>query len=250
MSAVIDAIANGYRESLGSVPYRGGELITLPTAFASGTLVTVHVVVDQGVVTITDRGLTAEELCDAGLDMQSPRVARSFDAARDSTGLAPAFGSADWEITASADVGDIAIAIQSVADAAIRADGLRVLATAKRSSSFATQTIDRVSVRTAVLLRAPMPGKHGSSRQVTLSYGGRDEQPYFVQALSGGDKEARIRSYDHASGLFFGATPELTHRVALLQKGAWERWQIETLRDLCQVVDEEETDQFVAATAA
>jgi len=250
MSAVIDAIAQGYRDSLSAVPYRGGELVSLPAAFTSGTLVTVHVVISQDTVTVTDRGLTADELCDAGLDLQTTRVARSFAAVRDSTGLPPAFGSEDWEITASADIGDIAIAIQSVADAAIRADGLRVLSTVKRRMTFADRALRKFLDRAAVVPHPKMPGKYGSNRQVTLSYGGKDELPYYVQALSGGDNEARVRSYDHASGLFLGATPDMSHRVALLQQGAWEAWQVRNLGEVCRVIEEQDADEFIAATAA
>jgi hypothetical protein len=247
--SVIDAIADGYRNSLASVPYEDGELISLPATFASGALVTVLATISGGVATVTDRGLTADELGDFGLDLSSGRAARSFIAVRDSTGLAPAFGAEEWEITARVDAADIAIAVQAVADAAIRADGLRALAQTERVASFAEKTIDRISITTAVVPRAKLPGKHGSDRKVTLSYLGRDSQNYYVQALAGRDNETRIRSYDHASGLFLGASPSITHRVALLQHGRWERWQVENLTEVCKVIDEREADQFIADTA-
>jgi hypothetical protein len=247
---VIDAIVKGYRDALEAVPYGDGHLISLPTTFASGNLVTVHVAIEGGVVTVTDRGLAAEELADVGLDFSSGRLARSFAAVRDSTGLAPMFGAEEWELTASADAADIAVAIQAVADAAIRAEGLRALSVSRRSVTFADRAIRQLSTRTPVVPRAKMPGKYGAERLVTLSYKGRDSQNYYVQALAGRDSETRSRSYDHASGLFLGATPSVTHRVALLQKGEWESWQVNNLTEVCKVVEETEADKFIAETAA
>lgn len=247
---VIDEIVKGYRETLKAVPYGDGHLISLPTTFASGNLVTLLVTIDGGVVTVTDRGLAAEELTDVGLDFSSGRLARSFAAVRDSTGLAPMFGAEEWELTASADAADIAVAIQAVADAAIRAEGLRALAASRRSVTFADRAIHRVAARTAVVPRARMPGKHGAARPVTLSYKGRDRENYYVQALAGRDSDTRIRAYDHASGLFLGATPSLSHRVALLQEGDWEPWQVHNLTEVCKVIDETDADQFIADTAA
>ncbi|WP_156686773.1 hypothetical protein [Mycobacterium sp. Marseille-P9652] len=247
---VIDAIVKGYRETLKAVPYGDGHLVSLPTTFASGNLVTVLVTIDDGVVTVTDRGLAADELSDAGLDFSSGRLARSFAAVRDSTGLPPMFGAEEWELTAAADAADVAVAIQAVADAAIRAEGLRALAGSRRSATFADRAIDRVAARTPVVPRARMPGKYGPGRLVTLSYAGRDSENYYLQALAGRDSDTRIRSYDHASGLFLGATPSLNHRVALLQKGDWEPWQVHNLTEVCKVIDETEADQFIAETAA
>lgn len=248
--SVIDAIADGYRDSLAAVPYGDGELISLPATFASGALVTVLAVIADDVATVTDRGLAADELADAGLDISTGRVARSFAAVRNSTGLAPVFGAENWEITASVDAADIAIAVQAVADAAIRADGLRALAKSRRLADFAEQSVDLISHRTSVIPRAKMPGVHGSLRRVTLSYPGRDHKPYYEQALPGRDSETRVRSYDHASGLFLGAAPDLLHRVALLQQGDWELWQVKNLSQVCQVVEEKDADEFVAETAA
>lgn len=248
--SVVDAIVKGYAETLKAVPYGDGHLISLPTTFTSGNLMTVLVTFESGAVSVTDRGLTADELSDAGLDLSSGRVARSFSAVCASTGLPPVFGAENWEITASADAADVAIAVQAVADAAMRADGLRALATSSRSATFAEVAVARVAARTAVVPHAKMPGKYGAIRRVTLSYVGHDNESYYVQALAGRDRESRVRSYDHASGLFLGAAPSITHRVALLQHGDWESWQVKNLGEVCRVIDEEEADDFIAATAA
>lgn len=247
--SVIDDIVTGYRDCLAATDYGDGHLVSLPATFESGNLVTVLISRTDGVATVTDRGLAADELAIAGLDLTG-RAARSFAAVRDSTGLAPMFGADDWEISASVDAADVAIAVQAVADAVIRADGLRALVTAARPASFGDKTIARFAAHAAVVPRDKMPGKHGAMRRVTFSYRGRDEAQYYVQALAGRDTETRVRSYDHASGLFLGAAPEPNHRVALLQHGDWERWQIENLREVCRVVDEQDAEQLVADTAA
>jgi hypothetical protein len=85
---------------------------------------------------------------------------------------------------------------------------------------------------------------------VTLSYRGNGGEKFYVQALSGRNPEVRGHSYDHASGLFLGAVPTLTHRVALLENGSWELWQVRNLEEVCRVVVENEVDDFVASTAA
>lgn len=207
--------------------------------------------ISHGVATITDRGVTADQLEDAGVNVDDqPRAARSFAAVRDSIGLPFAIGAGPWEIASSVDVGDIAIAVQVLADAAIRADGLRVLGSGNRATSFADKSVSRLSARTAVVPKAKMPGRHGGDRQVTLAYKGNDDARFYVQALSGSDKDSRTRSYDHASGLFLGAPPDQKHRVALRQNASWELSLINNLREVCQVVDEDEIDDFVSSTAA
>ncbi len=246
---VLDALVRGFRDSLEVVPYGGGELVSLPTTFSSGAMLSVLVTIDGGIASVTDRGLAADELTDAGVDLQSSRVFQSFSAVRGSTGLVPMFGAEPFEISASVDVEDVAIAIQAIADAAMRADGLRVLSATTRAVSFADRSIERVNARTPVIPRAPMLGRHGEKRVVTFSYTGRGDVSYYVQALSGKDPDARSRSYDHASGLFLGALPEKTHRIALLQDAKWEPWRVDYLQELCRTVDENDIDDFVDSTA-
>lgn len=247
---IVDAIVNGYRDTLAAVTYGDGDLITLPATFTSGRLLSVLVTLSNDIVTVTDRGLSADELADVGVDIAAGRANRSFHAVRDSTGLPPMFGADEWEISVTADIADIAVAVQAVEDAAMRADGLRALSRSIRPVTFADQAVNLVGSRVEVVPKARMPGKHGANRQVTLSYLGNDEQPYYVQALSGGGSETRMRSYNQASGLFIGAEPQRSYRVALLQHAAWDGWQVENLRDICRVVDEDEVNDFVKLTAA
>ncbi|AOT25780.1 hypothetical protein SEA_TORTELLINI_35 [Mycobacterium phage Tortellini] len=248
---VIDTIVDGYRDSLSAVPYGDDStLISLPATFASGEMLSLLITVTAGLVNVTDRGQTADVLLDYGVDRTKGRAAASFDAVRRSVGLPPVFGSADWEITAAVDPSDVAIAVQAVADAAMRADGLRVLARDTRSASFADKSVRRISERTAVVPRARIPGRHGGQRPVTLSYPGKDGGDYFLQALASRDSETRLTAYDHASGLFMNAQPELSHRIALLEDGSWEPWQIKGLKSICRVVVEDEVDSLVQDTAA
>lgn len=249
MTTTIDSIVEGFRESLHSVPYGDGELIYLPVTFSSGDLLSLYVVVRDGVALVTDRGLVADQLEDAGVSVDSGKAAKSFAAVRDSVGLPPSLGSEAWEISAGVDRSDLAIAIQAITDAAMRADGLRVLGRSKMSASFADRSVRRLGLRTAVVPRAQMPGRSGERRQVTLAYKGNDDSEFYVQALAGRDQDARQRSYDHTSGLFIGAKPEKSHRIALLQEGRWDRWQVANLREVCRVIDEVEIDDFVDSTA-
>lgn len=246
---IIDKIADSYRASLAEVPYGDSTLISLPSAFTTGTLLTVLVTTGADVAQVTDRGLTADVLADYGVDLTARRAAESFAAVRKSVDLPPAFGAEDWEISATVDFADVAVAIQAVTDAAMRADGLKVLAAGAKPARFSEKSTQQVGCRTAVTPRAKMLGRHGSSRTVTLSYPGQDHQPYFLQALSAGDNETRTRHYDHTSSVFFRAVPDRSHRVALLQDGDWDDWQVSGLKDVCEVIREGDLNDFLTSTA-
>lgn len=247
---IIDAIADSYRQMLTSVPYGDATLVTTPTAFTSGDMLTLHVTLSHDLATVTDRGQATGVLEDYGVDWTKGRARDSIAAIRRSIGLPPVFGSQDWELTASVDPADVAIAVQAIADAAMRVDGLQVLARTARASSFADLSVQRVASRAAVVPRAKMPGKYGEHRQVTLSYPGSDGDDYFVQALGSRDRDTRTAGHDHASGLFLNAAPTVSHRIALLQSGSWEDWQVKNLQTVCRVVDEADVDEFVQGTAA
>ena len=251
MRDVKEALVAGYRELLHVESIDDdSSLIVLPATFTGGSLLALQLTAAGDAVTVTDRGQSADELLNAGVDLRSKSVYRSFASVRESTGLPGSIGAEDWELSVTVDSADLAIAVQAVSDAAMRADGLRVLSKAHVATTFADTVLMTVSERFPVVPRAPLAGRNGGSRKVTARVDVRDDDQYFVQALSGKTSERRWESYDHASGLFLNASPDPKHRVAIMQSGNWEYFQVEGLKSVCRVILEDEVPDFMNSLAA
>ncbi|MDV7357688.1 hypothetical protein R4282_32360 [Rhodococcus oxybenzonivorans] len=248
-SEISDKIIAGFQSSFEFTDLGDSVHVAMPQTFSSGALLSVEVAVFGDRVEVTDRGLAADQLHDLGIDINRGAGNRSFQAVINSTGLSPAFNAEPWEITASAERGDIAIAIQAVADAAMRADGLSALARAPRKRSFADRIVHSIGeLNLQVVPKAPILGRHGGKRQVTARVDVREQ--YYLQALPGQSAQQRMDSYDHASGLFLDAVPSKDHRVAVIEEGKWEAWQVSSLKQICKVTDESELPQLLERIAS
>lgn len=241
-------LVRGYRESFTITDIDAETVhLVLPATFSSGRLMSVEIELHSDRVAITDRGLAAEELTDAQVNLESGVAFKSFDVIRASTGLSPVFGAEWWEITAETDRADLATAVQAVSDAAMRADGLRALSRAPRKRTFSERVINSIASQNfTVIPKAKIAGRRGGQRQVTARVDARER--FFVQTLSGTTSDQRLNSYDHASGIFFDAEPDRAHRLAVIQRNdKWESWQLESLREICTVTEESDLTDRLAA---
>lgn len=225
----IDELVADYRRQLAVERSGTGLLFTLPQTLHDGTPVQLQVEFDGSTAQISDLGLLADHLDMAGVDLGRRQIAAAWGQIRSSIGYEPALGAEPWELSAWADRTALSSAISAVADSAIRADGLRVLASQYRPKSFSERVVHTLGNRLTVVPRAVLPGKYGAQRTVTCSVGVKEVS--YIQAVGASD---RMASFDHTVSLFNASTIPADHRIALLQgpRKTWESWQIQALEDV------------------
>jgi hypothetical protein len=227
-----------------------GYLFTLPHTLHDGTPVELYVEFDGPAARINDQGLLANRLEKAGVDLGKQQIVTAWRQIQTSVGYAPVFGTKPWELSALAERNQLSSALYAVADSAVRADGLRVLAPEYRTQSFSERVISTLGRRLSVVPQAVIPGKCGSRRAVTCSAGAQNL--HYIQAVSA---SGRLGSFDHTISLFNGSTVPAEKRIALLQgpAGTWENWQVRALGDVSTTCYEDDLpamlDQLARAEA-
>lgn len=228
-SKIVDEMVASYRRQIDVERAGGGFLFTLPHTLHDGTPVVLYVEFDGETAQISDQGLLSDHLDMAGVDLGKKQISAAWLQIRSSVGYLPALAAEDWEISAFADRKSLSSALYAVADSAIRADGLRVLASQYRPKSFSERVVSTLGHRLTVVPRAIIPGKYGSKRVVTCSVGVK--RVNYIQAVGASD---RMSSFDHTISLFNSSTIPPEKRIALLQGpvSKWENWQVKALEDV------------------
>jgi hypothetical protein len=219
-----------------------GYLFTLPHTLHNGTPVELYVEFDGHAARINDQGLLSHHLDMAGVDLEKNRIATAWNQIQTSVGYAPDFSAKPWELSALAERNRLSSALYAVANSAVRADGLRVLASQYRPRSFSERVVSTLGRRLTVVPRAVIPGKYGSQRVVTCSVGVKTVN--YIQAIGGSD---RMGSFDRTISLFNSSTIPADNRIALLQgpAGKWEDWQVRALKDVSTTYFEDDLSAMV-----
>ena len=240
-------------DAASEVPYGDGSLLVLPWSLGDGESVSIYVKeTGPGLFDLTDRGLVADALAIAGLDLASKGAGSSWRAVRHSLELAPLASRpvSLYELTASTDRAGFGLgwALTELGEAMLRADGLRALGRAPSRARFTEAVIQRASGKhLKVIPRARLRTRFGSDRTVTCKVEGRDWA--FVQALSAGPNVNE--AYDHARSIFGDTDVGPSHLVAVVADGALlEDWQRKSLAGLSTVITESEQDEFWTSLAS
>jgi hypothetical protein len=179
-----------------------GYLFTLPHTPHDGTPVELYVEFDGQTARINDQGLLSNHLDVAGVDLGKKQIATAWTRIQTSVGYAPDFSAKPWELSALAERNRLSSALYAVADAAVRADGLRVLASQYRPRSFSERVVRTLGRRLTVVPRAVIPGKYGSQRVVTCSVGVRQSTTYRPSVILIGWAALIARSHYSIAQLF------------------------------------------------
>lgn len=238
-------------DAASEVPYGDGSLLVLPWSLGDGESVSIYVKeTGPGLFDLTDRGLVADALAIAGVDLASKGAGSSWRAVRHSLELAPLASRpvSLYELTASTDRAGLGWALTELGEAMLRADGLRALGRAPSRARFTEAVIQRASGKhLKVIPRARLRTRFGSDRTVTCKVEGRDWA--FVQALSAGPNVNE--AYDHARSIFGDTDVGPSHLVAVVADGALlEDWQRKSLAGLSTVITESEQDEFWTSLAS
>lgn len=237
-SAVKSAWLSQMNDHLDVVEYGHGLLVYAPLQYSDDDAVTIFVEEYQGGILVSDQGSTAARLRMSGVNVEADRVA---DAWHRSTVGAALFspGAAEDVIAAWGERDDLGATLHAVAQASIRVDQLRWLASSQRPARFA----DRVSDRVAHVVRrlkgvqvrpnARVGLSSGRARQVTALVSAGNEE-VLVQAVGGGSNNAREDALERCFHLFsFSAAPK-DHRV-VAAIGTREGWDPAMVSELSQV---------------
>ncbi|WP_327640013.1 DUF1828 domain-containing protein [Kribbella sp. NBC_00482] len=241
---LLDRVLGAIGERMSTWPYRDGELIATPWTLEDGEVVTLYVqAIGEDLYNITDRGLAADTLAAAGVDLSRRMPHNSFVAIKGSVELAPAIEldkPGEYDLSASATAAEVGRAVVELSEAVLRAEGLKALARQRKPATLKDRIVSLAgrydSLTVQPLARMPLRYK-GVRRQVSCRVAGPRDLA-FVQAVG---RASQTTAYDHAKSIFSDASVPSSQRLAVIE-GTYrlEEWQLAGLREVCSVVDENE----------
>ena len=105
MTAILDQVTAAFTQRIAAWPYRGGQLVGTPFTLDGGEVVTVEIQqVGHDLFNVTDRGLAATSLANAGVELGDNVAGRSFLAVQSGLSRAARLGTeiSDFELAGSA----------------------------------------------------------------------------------------------------------------------------------------------------
>ncbi|NKQ59376.1 hypothetical protein HFP15_41735 [Amycolatopsis sp. K13G38] len=217
-------------------PYGHGHLITLPLAFYDDDQITLFAEPFEGGVRVTDQGTTAMRLHMADVDLQNARVADSWNRSVAALGV-KSLAAEEGIVGAWGTVDEIGRLVLMVAEAALRVDQLRWLATDRRPVQFRDRVVSQLNAiaraNEQVTPNAPLPQTSGRTRQVTAAVGLDHERRVYVQAMGASNRE---QAAEHCYYVF-SHTKVPRDRVLAVAAGTRDAWSSALLDELGQVTD-------------
>lgn len=220
MTLALEAFTKSIQASTLHEIWGDGELVITPWEFRDGEPVIVYAKqVDADRFVVTDRGQATDNLANAGLDLGRESVRRSWNAVRESLPQPlQKFGTteSEWVLATQSDTTSLGEAITHVAQAAMRADGLRALiAPPRKPRQFADWVVREAADRDlSVLPFAEISSGAGIRRRVTVKIHGR--QDAYVQAV--GRRQDAWEAFDKVRSLFMDSTVPRQQRFALIEE--------------------------------
>ncbi len=241
MTSALEAFRATLDEIAHAEPWGDGELLITPWEFSDHEPIVLYVRGGGGDFLVSDRGQASDNLNLAGLDFSKPAVSRSWAAIQRSVESDPFVHrvASQWELAARSSEGDLGLAIHQVAEAAIRADGLRVLAGARTTAPrFSQWVISEASARgLSVVPRAEIQSTVGVKRQVSALIEG--SRKAYVQAL--GPTHDAWESYDRARSLFSDTKLDIRERFTVVSRDSTlTAEQLRGIGQYSEVVDEKD----------
>ena len=235
-SKISTAVLSLMNDNMEVKEYGHGHLLTLPLAFYDNDLITLFVEPFEGGVRISDQGTTALRLHMADLDLDTPRVAHSWQRSVASLG-SQAMAVDDGVIGAWGQVSDLGRLVLMVAEAALRVDQLRWLATDRRPPRFRDRVVSRIEsiakVAGQVTPNALLPQTSGRTRQVTAAVGPSVDNRIYVQAISASNRD---QSAEHCYYVFSN-TDVPREKVLAVAAGKRDSWPDAVINELARVTD-------------
>lgn len=227
------AVLSALNDQAATTPYGHGHLVALPLHYYDDDRVTLFVEPATDGYRVSDRGSTAMRLHMADVSLDAPRVA---DAWRQSVGSLAAFdmGTEEGVIAGWTTQDQLGEMILRVAEASLRVDQLRWMATEPRRMRFRDRVVRKLSdsFGEAVTPNAPLLLRSQRTRQVTAAIGDDLEKRVYIQAVGGSDRD---KSVEHCYFLFSMSDIPMQRRIAVVDRGA--SWSAEMLREIDSVAE-------------
>ncbi|OXM70722.1 MULTISPECIES: DUF1828 domain-containing protein [Amycolatopsis] len=235
--ATRSAIMSAFNDDILTTPYGHGELVTLPLHYYDDDRVSVFVEEYENGVRVSDRGMSLMRLHMAGLNLDASKVDEAWNRSVASVRKRELVGE-DGVISAFAKPSDIGRAILDVAEASLRVDQLRWMASEPRRGRFSDQVVRRVTEivggRATVTPNAALRLTSGRTRQVTAAVGEAAESRFYLQAVGGSDRASREKSIEHCHFLFSLGAVERERKLAVVADGGRE-WDATVRQELGRV---------------
>lgn len=240
MSQVLDAFTRSVAAATAVEMWGDGELVVTPFGLRDGEPVVVYVKqVDGDTFYVTDRGQASDSLMIGGLDFGRPQVNNSWNAVRESVEQAMLIPEplSEWELATYASSETLGYAISHVAEAALRADGLRALAAPRAPRLlFSDWVIAEAGKRgLTVHPNAVIPSAGAIRRKVSTKVSGA--KTAYINAI--GPKAEPWGAFDHARSLFADSNVNSNERVTLVAHGSrLDRDQLDAIKIHSRVFEE------------
>lgn len=239
-NAVLEAVRSSFDRRMSVSTEGATTVVATAWTLEDGTPVTLFIdQVATDVFNVSDAGLAAGALADAGVDLGGRNVAGpSFQMVQQSLRLSPAVGEVGlWDLAVSVSGDDLGEAVLELSEAVIRSEGLKALGRRRAVRNFGDRIVKvAADVGLKIEPQARLPLRYrGASRRVTyrLAGGRRD---VYLQSIT---KASAGFGYDHARAIFADADIARDRRVTAVEQGArLDDWQQEGLSEVCQVVSE------------
>ena len=224
-----------------------GFMVWVPLYHSDGDGVAISVRPSDGGWIISDDGSTYSALRSAGAAVATPAFDTAWETlSRPGNGFVPNDDATPEEISAWATDSSLGAAINSVALACVRGEGLNVLKTSDRPTRFSIT----VGARLRLLVsdaRAKLAGftcqpgnvlmKSGRSRQVGALLSLDHQTIAAFQPLAGSSASSRESSFEHCYTLFAQADLERDRRIAVVRSpDAWKTEILDELSDVATLV--------------
>ncbi|MEI4273983.1 hypothetical protein TEK04_19855 [Klenkia sp. LSe6-5] len=249
---LVATFADTVRGSASQVSYGSGHLLTLPWSLHNGESIAILVEpLADGIFRLSDRGLAADTLAMADLNLASGKVAERWAHVKRSIDIRPsALPPVDaFELSGDAHVSELGEALTALAEAIMRADALHVFAKPARQLTFDQRVVQAVlAADVPVTTQAPLPHKFGGHRKVTCRLEPENRSRIYLQAVATGSDENS--AYDHVRSLFADAEVDPDQLVAVVREGWGEKWQRSALAEVSTVIDDRSLPSRLAELAA
>ncbi|MFC2623677.1 MAG: DUF1828 domain-containing protein [Propionibacterium acidifaciens] len=251
MTTVLDAFKQELANRVSSIRIESGELVLTPYDYPDGETVSLLVKqLDGGLYLVSDLGLAAARLDEAGVDITRGGGHRSWKLLTTDSS-APVAGVDEYEIAAVADEQGLGATMVRIGQTAIHSDALQAVHGKRRPHSFKERSMKRAA-------RFNLAVKPGA--EITNRYGGRRRLSFTAQAPSGrvgyvitiGTTSGATAGHDRAVATF-GEFAEVgkKDKLVLVDEGIpMQDWQIESLRDVSTLCSGDEQDGFWRDLAA
>jgi hypothetical protein len=238
MTTALEALRRSVLGRTSSVDYLDGELVATPWDLADGSVLDIFVKrVDLDWYLVSDRGMIADRLGSAGVDVSRGVGARSWGMLN--RGLAVTLAEASpFELAVTTTSAGLGQAISDVAARALQGDMLKVLGRVRHPRGFTERAMESASAHHLGVLPDPeLRNRFGGFRKVSFLAEG-DRGRCYVMALGG--VNSFIEDHDRARLAFEDAQVGSDEKACIVANAAHPLpWHLSSLEAVAQVFHED-----------